>query len=40
LWMQAPHIKILLTKAKLRVFYYVGVKNRKYYVVNFIAFAI
>jgi len=38
--MQAPHIKMLLTKAKLRVFYYVGVKNLKYYVVNFIALTI
>jgi len=40
LWMQAPHIKILPTKAKLHVLYYVGIKNLKYYVVNFIAFTI
>jgi hypothetical protein len=37
--MQAPHIKIFLTKAKLHVFYYVGIKYLKY-VVNFIAFTI
>jgi hypothetical protein len=37
--MQVPHIKILLTKAKLHVFYYVDIiKNLKYYVVIFIAF--
>ena len=33
-------MKILLTKAKLHVFYYVGIKNLKYCVVNFIAFTI
>jgi hypothetical protein len=38
--MQAPHIKILLTKTKLHVFFYVSIKYLKYYVVNFIAFTI
>jgi hypothetical protein len=37
--MQTPHILILLTKVRLHVFGYVGIKNLKYY-INIIAFTI
>jgi hypothetical protein len=38
--MQTPHVLILLTKVKLHVFCSVGIKNLKYYIVNFIVFTI